>query len=167
MFSLKPFTTIGSDNTNTPYYSNNITSYYQVLRHIPKKLLLEPTIKNINLYYFFGFLNLLSVNYPLLKLHHHNCIFSLPNEKLIAVYKNKSGLGICKSKLFITNERLIEISNDNKYIPSYYLSDVNLIFTPIIFGIKIIYKTTFKYLIYWFDLNIPLLDFINSKKHYE
>jgi hypothetical protein len=168
MFSLEPFIMIGSDNTSTQYYSNNITNYYQALCCIPKTLLLEFTKNNIHYYYFFDFLGLLSINYNDLRFPFNYCNFLLQNEKFISIFKNKSTFGICKSKLYLTNDRLIEISNmSNKYITSYYLADTNLIFRSTIFGIAIFYKTTFKYIIFWHDLNIPLLDYINYKRNYE
>jgi hypothetical protein len=168
MFSLEPFTIIGSDNNNIHYHSNDITNYYHALCHIPKKLLFEFTIKNVNFYYFLNFLNILPIDYTDINLFYPNDSFFLENEQLFGIFKNKSiGLGICKSKLLITNERLIELSNDNKYIISYYLSDTNLIFNISHLGITIFYKTTFKYIIFWYYINIPLLDLIKFKRDYE
>jgi hypothetical protein len=164
MVSLDNFFSFMEDTAYKKYNFNSIEDYYCALKDTPKFMLFELIEFNNNFIYFFNYLNLLPIDQSDIV---NKYSFLHNNELIVSIFPNKSGIGHCKSILLFTNERLIEITKNNIYLMSYCFSDVKLKFITSPFGISIYYKKICRYFIYWFDINIPLLDYIKSRRNYD
>lgn len=147
---------------------NYMENYHYVLKDISSYILSKLINYDRNFYFFLNYLSLLSTNsIDFIDINDFNYNFLYNNEIIVSILPNKSEAGFRKSTLILTNKRLIETTNNNIYLASYYLSDKNLIFISVIFGISVYYNKMLEYTIYWSDINIPLLDYIKSRRNYE